>query len=65
MNNRGSLYVSSTQVQINGAAVFMNNSDDFGGAITAIQQSQIILLNTASMVTISNNIAIYMVGGYT
>ena len=63
INNRGSLYVSSTQVQINGTAVFMNNSGDFGGAITAIQQSQIIF-NTASMVTISNNTAIYGGGIY-
>ena len=63
MNNHGSLYDSSTQVQINGAAVFMNNSGDFGGAITAIQQSQIIL-NTASMVTISNNTATYGGGMY-
>ena len=58
MNNRGSLYVSSTQVQINGAAVFMNNLGGFGGAITAIQQSQVIF-NTTCMVTISNNTATY------
>ena len=63
MNNRGSLYVSSSQVQINGAAVFMNNLGGFGGAITAIQQSQIIF-NTASMVTISNNTATYGGGIY-
>ena len=63
MNNRGSLYVSSSQVQINGAAVFMNNLGAFGGAITAIQQSQIIF-NTASMVTISNNTATYGGGIY-
>ena len=63
MNNRGSLYVSSTQVQINGAAVFMNNLGDFGGAITAIQQSKIIF-NPASMVTICNNTAAYGGGIY-
>ena len=63
MNNHGSLYVSSTQVQINGAAVFMNNLGDFGGAITAIQQSKIILF-TASMVTICSNIATYGGGIY-
>ena len=63
MNNRGSLYVSSTQVQINGAAVFMNNLGDIGGAITAIQQSQLVF-NTASMVTISNNTATYGGGIY-
>ena len=63
MNNRGSLYVSSTQVQINGAAVFRNNLGDFGGAITAIQRSQIIF-NTTSMVTISNNTATYGGGIY-
>ena len=63
MNNRGSLYVSATQVQINGAAVFVNNFGDFGGAITAIQQSQIIF-NTASMVTICDNIATYGGGMY-
>ena len=63
MNNRGSLYVSSSQVQINGAAVFMNNLGDFGGAITAIQQSNIIF-NTAFMVTISNNSATYGGGIY-
>ena len=62
MNNRGSLYVSSTRVQINGAVVFMNNLGDFGGAITAIQQSQIIF-NTAS-ITISNNRATYGGGIY-
>ena len=58
MNNRGSLYVSASQIQINGAAVFMNNIGGFGGAITAFQQSQIVF-NTASMVTISNNTATY------
>ena len=63
MNNRGSLYVSSTQVQINGAAAFMNNLGGFGGAITAIQQSQIIF-NTTCMVTISNNTATYGGGIY-
>ena len=63
MNNHGSLYVSSTKVQINGAAVFMNNLGDFGGAITAIEQSQIIF-DTASMVTISNNTATYGGGIY-
>ena len=62
INNRGSLYVSSTRVQINGAVVFMNNLGDFGGAITA-SQSQIIF-NTASMVTIRNNKAIYGGGIY-
>ena len=63
MNNQGSLYVSSSQVQINGAAVFMNNLGRFGGAITAIQQSQIIF-NTSFMVTISNNSATYGGGIY-
>ena len=63
VNNRGSLYVSSTKVQIIGTVAFMNNSGDFGGAITAIQQSQIIF-NTASMVTISNNTATYGGGIY-
>ena len=63
MNNRGSLYVSSTQVQINGAAVFMYNLGNFGGAITAIQQSQVIF-NTTCMVTISNNTATYGGGIY-
>ena len=63
MNNRGSLYVSSSQVQINGAAVFMNNLGGFGGAITAIQQSQVIF-NTTCMVTISNNTATYGGGIY-
>ena len=63
MNNRGSLYVSSSQVQINGAAVFKNNLGGFGGAITAIQESQVIF-NTASMVTISNNTATYGGGIY-
>ena len=63
MNNRGSLYVSSTQVQINGAAVFMYNMGNFGGAITAIEQSKVIF-NTTSMVTISNNTATYGGGIY-
>ena len=63
MNNRGSLYVSSSQVQINGAAVFMNNLGGFGGAITAIHQSNIIS-NTTSMVTVSNNSATYGGGIY-
>ena len=63
INNRGSLYVSSTQVQFNGAAVFMNNLGGFGGAITAIQQSQLVF-NTASMVTICNNTATYGGGIY-
>ena len=63
MNNRGSLHVSSTQVQIHGAAVFTNNIGDLGGAITAIQQSQ-ITFNTDSMVTISNNTATYGGGIY-
>ena len=63
MNNRGSLYVSSSQVQINGAAVFMYNLGNFGGAITAIQKSQVIF-NTASLVTISNNTATYGGGIY-
>ena len=62
MNNRGSLYVSSTQVQINGAAVFVNNLGAFGGAITAIHSQ--IIFNTASMVTISNNTATYGGGIY-
>ena len=39
MNNQDSLYVSFTQVQINRGAVFMNNSGDFGGAITIIQHN--------------------------
>ena len=63
INNRGSLYVSSSQVQINGAAVFMNNLGEFGGAITAIQESQIIF-NTVCMVTISSNTATYGGGMY-
>ena len=63
MNNHGSLYVSSSQVQINGA-VFVNNSGDLGGAITAIRQS-LIRFNTASMViTISNNTATHGGGIY-
>ena len=56
MNNRGSLYITDTQVKIHGAATFMNNEGDFGGAITAVQ-SQIVLFKTVSMVTISNNTA--------
>ena len=62
INNQGSLYVFNTQVQINGAVVFINNSGYFGGAITA-RQSQIVI-NTASTVTISNNIAVYGGGIY-
>ena len=56
MNNRGSLYITNTQVKIQGAATFMNNEGDFGGAITAVR-SQIELCKTVSMVTISNNTA--------
>ena len=63
MNNRGSLYASSSQVQINGAAVFMYNLGNFGGAITAIQESQLVF-NTTCMVTISNNTATYGGGIY-
>ena len=63
INNRGSLYVVSTQVQINGVAAFMNNLGVFGGAVTAIQQSQLIL-NTDSAVTICNNTATYGGGIY-
>ena len=63
MNNRGSLFVSFSIVQINGG-VFVNNSGDLGGAITAIQQSS-IRFNPASMVTtISNNTATYGGGIY-
>ena len=60
MNNRGSLYISDTQVKIHGAAAFMNNEGDLGGAITAVR-SRIVLHKTVSMVTISNNTA--MLGG--
>ena len=65
MNNRGSLYVPSSQVHINGVAVVLNNFGDFGGSITAIQQSKLIF-NTVSMVTISNNTArgIYLAQSY-
>ena len=56
INNHGSLYISSTKVNINGTVAFMNNLGDFGGAITAIQQSQ-ITFNTTSSVTIHNNTA--------
>ena len=65
MNNRGSLYVSSTQVQINGAAVFMNNVGDFGGAITAIQQSNINLYSTQPLWLPSVTTLLPMVGEYT
>ena len=63
MNNQGSLFASSTEVHINGAAVFMNNLGEFGGAITAIQQSKIVF-NSASTVSIQNNTAIYGGGIY-
>ena len=56
INNQGSLFVSSTQVQIIGAAAFINNLGDFGGAITAIQKSQ-VTLSTTSTVTIRSNTA--------
>ena len=55
MNNRGSLYITNTQVKIQGAATFMNNEGDFGGAITAVRSQ--IEFKTVSMVTISNNTA--------
>ena len=63
INNRGSLYISSTKVQFNGATALINNSGDFGGAITAIQQSQLIF-NTTSSVSICNNKATYGGGIY-
>ena len=63
MNNRGSLYITNTQVKIQGAATFVNNEGDFGGAITAVQ-SQIVLFTTVSMVTISNNTAMFGGGIY-
>ena len=63
MNNRGSLYVSSTQVLINGAATFTKISGHFGGAITAFQQSQ-ITFNTTSRVAICNNTATHGGGMY-
>ena len=64
MNNRGSLYVSSSIVRINGAAVFVNNSGDLGGAITANQQSLILIYPDSKVVTISNNTATYGGGIY-
>ena len=63
INNHGSLYVSSTRVQFKGDVVFMNNSGEFGGAITALQQSQLIF-NTTSSFSICNNKATYGGGIY-
>ena len=62
MNNRGSLYITNTQIEIQGAAAFGNNEGDFGGAITAVRSQ--IVFNTASMVTIFNNTAILGGGMY-
>ena len=63
MNNRGSLYITDTEIHILGAAAFVNNEGDLGGAITAVQ-SRILLYKTASIVTISNNTATYGGGIY-
>ena len=61
MNNRGSLYITDTQIEIQGAAAFGENEGDFGGAITAVRSQ--IVFNTA-MGIIFNNTAILGGGMY-
>ena len=55
INNQGSLYVISTQVQLKGTVTFRNNIGNSGGAITAILSQ--ISFNKASTITICNNTA--------
>ena len=55
MNNRGSLYVFNTKVELKGIVAFISNFGDSGGAITAFLSE--ISFNTASTVTIFNNTA--------
>ena len=55
INNRSSLYVFNTQVELRGIVALVNNFGDSGGAITAFLSE--ISFNTASTVTIYNNTA--------